>query len=256
MIGNNFPMGFTNTGSSSGSLPTPVSTRGDVRDDDSPNATPRASTPQDYFSQFSTQFGLDNISLSQAPEKENTSNYQGWRKEEDVLLARAWLTVSNCSITGNYQDMKEFWKKITTYYNANRGSLPEREQGKLKSHWFWFSKYVNEFNQHYNRLWNEHRSGWSDDYVRDAAHEAVVSTIEESSKRSRINESGSYTSSSNADRNVEINEIKEEVRPIGQKAAKKGKRKSKEKCKARDDDDELVELRQKMMDLEAKKLEQ
>ena len=50
-------------------------------------------------------------------------------------------------------------------------------------------------------------------------------------KKTKINESGDYTSSSNADTSFEIDRNEDEIRPIGQKAANE-KAKKKKKSKA------------------------
>ena len=112
---------------------------------------------------------------------------------------------------------------------------------------------VNAFNQIYNKLLDEHHSGWSDDQLKEHAREIfyqnhkkrfnyehvwvilkndpkwrATAPLSMSSKRAKDDESGAYTISSNAETNDD------EVRPIRQKAAKaqlKRKRKAKETAK-------------------------
>ena len=68
--------------------------------------------------------------------------------------------------------------------------------------------------------------------VKDDPKWQMVTPMPKSSKRTKNNESGAYTSSSNADTSVGIDEDEAEVRPTDQKAAKEkseSKRKGKEK---------------------------
>ncbi|XP_039143943.1 uncharacterized protein LOC120281076 [Dioscorea cayenensis subsp. rotundata] len=70
--------------------------------------------------------------------------------------------------------------------------------------------------------------------------------LSRSSKKLKINESGAYTSSSNADTSIDVDDIEVEVCPIGQKAAKakaKTKRKGKSNVVEKSKVDEEMEAR-------------
>ena len=69
------------------------------------------------------------------------------------------------------------------------------------------------------------------------------SPLQRFSKKIRTTESGAYTSSSNVDASLDIDDNETEVCPIGQKQAKKGKRKGKSKMNEENNNDELQAFR-------------
>ena len=99
---------------------------------------------------------------------------------------------------------------------------------------------VNEFNQAYNKILSEHRSGWSDDQVKERDQEIYYQnrkkhfnhehvwlmvkndpkwkanySLPRSSKKSKTSESRAYTSSSNTDIPVDLDWNEDEERLIG-----------------------------------------
>ena len=213
---------------------------------------------------------MENINLNAPRNVDVVEKRQAWTPEDDRMLVKAWITISSDSVVGNDQNLKAFWRRIANYFNKHRKSGPERTRTSVKQHWYWLLPQVNEFNQLYNRLLGEHRSGWSDDQIKQHArelyyqsrgkhftHEHVwvmvkddpkwqpVIPISRSTKRTKNTESGAYTSSSNANtsEDVEVDEV--EVRPIGQKAAKD---KAKRKGKAKDMGDTSANVRAEMWD--------
>ncbi|XP_027087578.1 glutathione S-transferase T2-like [Coffea arabica] len=137
---------------------------------------------------------------------------------------------------------------------------------------------VNEFNQCYNKLVGEHYSGWNDDQIKQHARELfhqnknkhfvyehvwvmlkidpkwkANTPMQRSSKKVRTDESGAYTSSSNVDSSFDIDDS--EVRPLGQKAAKKEKRKEKSKTNEQDVDGELNQIRRMLKKHKEEKLQ-
>ena len=73
------------------------------------------------------------------------------------------------SITGNGQNDRAFWKRVAEYFNEIKHDGPTRPHSTVKNHWYWMIPMVNEFNQAYNKKLSEHRSGWSDDQVKECA---------------------------------------------------------------------------------------
>ncbi|XP_050222546.1 glutathione S-transferase T3-like [Mercurialis annua] len=206
--------------------------------------TPKNSSSDAQFPPYSTQQGLENIDLTN--DSVEQEKRVPWNIEDDRLLA--WLTISTNSITGNAQNNKQFWKRITEYFNNNRKSRPSRACNSVKQHRYWMIPMVNEFNQHYNKLAAEHHSGWSDDQLKQRARELYFQIRKKhfilehvwvmlkddpkwkancppqhASKKTRLDEFGAYTSSSNPDINIDIDDSEVEIRPIGQKAAKAAK---------------------------------
>ena len=77
--------------------------------------------------------------------------------------------------------------------------------------------------------------------VKDDPKWQTVEQMPRSSKRTKNNESGAYTSSSNTDMSVRVDKDEVEVRPINQKAAKE-KSKLKRKGKAKESTSGMIKV--------------
>ncbi|KAI3711464.1 hypothetical protein L2E82_41571 [Cichorium intybus] len=183
---------------------------------------------------------------SQNPEKEPTpeetpTNKRSkpkktyWSKEEEILLAKAWLHISSDSITGSQQRDKEFWQRIATYYESNNTSNIVRNQANLKSHWHYMNPLVLAFNQTYSVLKSQHLSGWSEDdlkngaleqyrarYNADFRHDQIWNILKHEPKWLPSSApSGASRSSSNVESFINLDNDEVTARPIGRNAAKK-----------------------------------
>ena len=67
----------------------------------------------------------------------------------------------------------------------------------------------------------------------------INNPLQRFSKKIRTTESGAYTSSSNVDTSLDIDDNEAEVHPIGQKQVKKEKRKGKSKVNEENKNEEL-----------------
>ncbi|CAN1339531.1 Glutathione S-transferase T3, partial [Linum perenne] len=101
----------------------------------------------------------------------NDESRKKWTIEDDKLLASSYLIISTDSVKGNRQNRKDFWERITKYFNDHDMSGNDRTQQSLKSHWFNIIPSVNEFNQCFIQTKRQNHSGWSDDQVMGAARE-------------------------------------------------------------------------------------
>uniref|UniRef100_A0A7N1A5X0 No apical meristem-associated C-terminal domain-containing protein n=1 Tax=Kalanchoe fedtschenkoi TaxID=63787 RepID=A0A7N1A5X0_KALFE len=177
--------------------------------------------------------------------QEKSSRSVKWSAKEEEMLISSWLTVSNDSVIGNAQTRGSFWGRVTDYFNMYRKTKIEREEPRIKSHYYFLMPQVNEFNCYYNQIVSDHHNGWSDNQIIEANKEfpymhiwemvkdepkwAAQIEAQNASKKAKTSESGVYTSSSNRDPEEHCYGGNEsENRPIGQKAAK---RKLKEKGK-------------------------
>ncbi|XP_062076594.1 glutathione S-transferase T3-like [Humulus lupulus] len=162
--------------------------------------------------------GLKNVVLHNEDESRHKGKVK-WSKEANILLISGWLNTSKDVIVGNDQTSTHFWARIAEYYNTNQ----KGEQARTGS-------------------------GWSDEQILDNAHQLYKYENSNSNfllvncwrllkdepkwntmyqpkcgKRTKVSESGTFTSSSNA--NSSDDEVCE-VRPTSQKAAqRKGKEK-------------------------------
>lgn len=214
---------------------------------------PTPNAPNDFseIPPFSTQESVENKELDENNHSK-ALNKEKWSHKEDELMISAWLVISTDSVVGTNQQSKDFWKRIVEYYNTHRASFIERKTNVLKSHYYRINPQVNDFNQGFIRLKNEHHSGWSDDQVMEKAREVYYSvhksqfkyehvwrmvkdepkwrggsSINLSGKRAKTSASGTYTSSTDIHASINTNDVEVEVRPIGTKTAKrKGKEKS------------------------------
>ncbi|XP_075475723.1 uncharacterized protein LOC142510344 [Primulina tabacum] len=164
-----------------------------------------------------------------------------WKKEEDELLAKSYVTMSDDPIIGNDQKGNDFWRHVASYYNDNRpaGSC-RRALNVIRSHWhntvqksghsdedilrLAYEKYRDENNGVAFNLEHVWRIMKTRPLFTPQSDDLLVGT-----KKARISESGASNTSSNKDASVDLDINEEEIRPIGQKAAK---RKEKNKAKS------------------------
>ncbi|XP_075507645.1 uncharacterized protein LOC142544488 [Primulina tabacum] len=142
---------------------------------------------------------LENVDSGAEDRKKRST----WRKVEDKVLARSFVTISDGPIIGNDQKAEAFWGRVASYYNDNRpADTPNRSASVIRSHW--------------------HNT------IQKKSVDHHVST-----KKARTSESGASNTSSNQDASLHVDLIEEENRPMGQKAAKrkgKGKTRSDMEC--------------------------
>ncbi|XP_073049634.1 uncharacterized protein [Primulina eburnea] len=152
--------------------------------------------PETQLSDRETRVDLENVQNADV-DVEGTKKRIIWKKEEDELLARSYVTMSDDPVIGNDQKGNDFWRHVADYYNDNRpaGSSLRALNRIMKTRPLFAPQ--------------------SDDHL--------VGT-----KKARITESGASNTSSNKDASIDLDINEEEIRPIGQKAAKrKGKNKAK-----------------------------
>jgi hypothetical protein len=183
-----------------------------------------------------------------SPEKENQkSGRRLWTKPMNLRLVHAWLNNFNDPIQGVDKKYDHYWKDVAKEYNKDSPKEERRSAAVLKNHWNRYHPIVMKFNHCWNRMKNVHASGESDDQIMVRAHavfsnensdkqflleywwrevkgqhkwERVYPSIE--NKRTKLNASAAYTSSSNQD--TDEASAKVHRRPIGQKVAKTQKR--------------------------------
>ncbi|GAB4828995.1 hypothetical protein Ancab_040627 [Ancistrocladus abbreviatus] len=178
-----------------------------------------------------------------------------WNKEEDKILISGWLNVNKDELIGTDKKKISFWQRIADYYNESRDSGPRRSATQCKAHWHKLSAAVAKFVGCYEQANQQRRSGESECDVFMAAHGIYRTDLKKnftfehawrllrsepkwidsyqpspasdsgSSKRTKINERGGYSSASNTETPTnEGVEFETDVRPRGVKVAKtKGK---------------------------------
>ncbi|XP_023749388.2 glutathione S-transferase T3-like [Lactuca sativa] len=152
-----------------------------------------------------------------------------------MLLAKAWLQISEDSITGSQQRDKEFWRRITAYYEKSNTSNVARTQANLKTHWHYMNPFAVAFNQMYIVLKSQHLSGWSEDDLKratfehyharngaDFRHEHIWNIVKNEQKwKGSSTAYGASMSSSNTESFINLDNDEVTTRPIGRNAAKK-----------------------------------
>ncbi|XP_075473365.1 uncharacterized protein LOC142504374 [Primulina tabacum] len=145
--------------------------------------------------------------------------------------------MSDDPIIDNDQKMNDFWSRVASYYNDNHpvGSC-RRALNVIRSHWHNTvqKKYHDKNNGVTFNLEHVWRIMKTRPMFAPQSDDHLVGT-----KKARVSESGASNTSSNKDVSVDLDINEEEIRPIGQKAAKrKGKNKAKssmEEMKTRHD---------------------
>ncbi|BAT06702.1 Os08g0561000 [Oryza sativa Japonica Group] len=168
-----------------------------------------------------------------------------WTEEENLRLLSSWLNNSLDSINGNDKKGEYYWRDVAAEFNGNTSSNNrKRTVVQCKTHWGGVKKDIAKFCGAYSRARRTWSSGFSDDMIMEKAHALYKSEnndktftleymwrelkdqpkwrriLEEDSKnkRTKISESGAYTSSSNQETEEETS--RKEKRPEGQKKAK------------------------------------
>ncbi|XP_010495554.1 PREDICTED: glutathione S-transferase T3-like [Camelina sativa] len=197
--------------------------------------------------QFSTQFS----DVKEVDENSREARIR-WTAQEDIVLISGWLNTSKDPVVGNGKKGGSFWEKIAFYYGASEAvaGKPKRGVSQCKQMWKKFNEIVNKFVGCYNQASSRRTSGQSEDNVLQMANQLYVNdqkvkfSLEhawrelhheqkwcssnalrghENSKRTKLDVSGTYSSSSNTTSHLE-----EEAnqRPPGVKASKRKANKS------------------------------
>lgn len=199
---------------------------------------------------------LETASTTRAPKGRIATRRKvvGWTTKDDCLLATVWLNCSKNKINGNAQKSDDYWKAVVMFFNENKKEdQAEREWNQCKQHWWTIngavSKYIGCYSQYKDRSGfdeslkiSEAHSLYEQKYASKFSYQHVWSIVRDqdkwkqenakqktgmgdSSKRSKVSESGDYTSSGG---DIGCLDEVEEGRPIGQKASKEvAKRKAK-----------------------------
>ncbi|XP_052137632.1 glutathione S-transferase T3-like [Oryza glaberrima] len=178
-----------------------------------------------------------------------------WKEEENLRFVSTWLNNSVDSVDGNDKKSEYYWKDVADEFNSNRPrNAHTRTVKQMKTHGDNVKRDIAKFCGAYAQVRNTCTSGYSEDMIMEKAHawyknqsqqkpftleymwrelkdqpkwRRIVKKEENKNKRTKISESGAYTSSSNQD--TEEESSTKGRRPEGQKKAKerlKGKGKA------------------------------
>ncbi|XP_022551917.1 glutathione S-transferase T2-like [Brassica napus] len=177
-----------------------------------------------------------------------------WSPIEDVVLISAWLNTSNDPFVGNEQKASAFWKRIGAYYSSSPpiSSLPKRESSNYKQRWQKISDSVSKFVGCYNQAVSQRTSGQSEDDVVQVAYQFYFNDYNTkfvlehawrehrhnqkwcssyssqnsksggSSKRTKLDKAGTFSSSSNTESNIDKEFM---AHPLGVKSSKRKEKK-------------------------------
>ncbi|XP_020219706.1 glutathione S-transferase T3 [Cajanus cajan] len=195
--------------------------------------------------------GLDGIQLDGSAENSSTKKIRvPFTVQEDIILVRSWVNTSKDPIIGVDQTLRQYWSRITEAYNndEDRGEFPERESTQLKARWNRIHPAVQKFIGCYKQAISQKKSGSSEKDVMAFAHKIYTQDtgkkfdmehawvilrdepkwqsdfVQHNSKRGKVTSAGGYSSSSNTETPIELDEYEIPTptsRPIGQKAAKR-----------------------------------
>ncbi|CAA0813981.1 Unknown protein [Striga hermonthica] len=111
--------------------------------------------------------GLDNICLDTdsektkevEPKRRGKATTMPWTHDEDVLLCRAFCTISSDPVIGPQETSEGFWRRIVQYYNeaGEARNLTQRTMESAKSHFYAFHEDCLKFNASINRQPEEER---------------------------------------------------------------------------------------------------
>ncbi|KAJ1431739.1 glutathione S-transferase t2-like protein [Sesbania bispinosa] len=111
---------------------------------------------------FSSEVGLDNITLNEEEQPTQRRQRARFTMEEDILLIQSWLNVSKDAVVGVNQKAYSFWQRIKENYNEYRGTLQARELSQLKCHWQKLNSTIQKFAGCYKQVVQRKKSGSSE----------------------------------------------------------------------------------------------
>ncbi|XP_039840744.1 glutathione S-transferase T3-like [Panicum virgatum] len=190
----------------------------------------------------------DSSSSSEGVEEVTGRTRVNWTELENQRLLSAWCHHSIDAVKGTDQKAEHYWKAVAVEFNSN---TPEKSRKRTalqcKTHWGGLKRDISKFCGAYAKVRNTYVSGQSEDMVMEKAHQwykggnkqkpftleylwrdvkdlpkwrrLLAQEEETKNKRTKLSESGAYTSSSNHDTEEET-VGKQLKRPEGQKKAK------------------------------------
>jgi len=183
---------------------------------------------------------------------ESTSPWPATQQDKQPVnlnnSSSAWCHHSIDAVKGTDQKAEHYWKAVAVEFNSN---TPEKSRKRTalqcKTHWGGLKRDISKFCGAYAKVRNTYVSGQSEDMVMEKAHQwykggnkqkpftleylwrdvkdlpkwrrLLAQEEETKNKRTKLSESGAYTSSSNHDTEEET-VGKQLKRPEGQKKAK------------------------------------
>ncbi|XP_063948241.1 glutathione S-transferase T3-like [Daucus carota subsp. sativus] len=220
-----------------------------------PTPTNVQESPLSQFSTFDSRDVIDlnenNIEVEEI--QDIRDNNVQWKWEEDKLLISAWLNVSIDPLVGTDQKGDTFWERIHQYCEESDPGLIIRGTVAIRKRW----QRINERAQKYGACFEKAQkivgSGSNMDDIIEKAHLLhkthygkkcnfdkhwselrrqpkwrAPTTNSGSTKRTKLSDSGAYSSSANNETPDDNNIVESPVRPKGTKATKrKGKGKKK-----------------------------
>ncbi|KAL9659290.1 hypothetical protein QQ045_024095 [Rhodiola kirilowii] len=177
-----------------------------------------------------------------------------WKWVEDKLLISAWLNVSIDPLVGTDQKGEVFWDRVHQYCEEDNPGVIKRGAHAMRKRWQRINEGAQKFGSCYEAAQKTIGSGSNMENINERAHELHCAKYKkksnfdrhwlelrsESVKRTKLSNSGAYSSSGNNDTPTNENECESPVRPKGTKAAK---RKGKGKAKTVEASEEYKELR-------------
>ncbi|XP_010412472.1 PREDICTED: glutathione S-transferase T3-like [Camelina sativa] len=182
-------MGYSNSNSFSRNFTDLLNSQQEMNNPESlPSFSPHIQISSSPIRQFSSQF-----SDVQDLDDNSREPRHRWTPQEDVVLISGWLNTSKDPVMSNGQKLGSFWDQIAFYYGESEAvaGKPKRGASQCKKRWKNIYETVNKGN--------------------------------ENSKRTKLDVSGTYSSSSNTTSSVEE---ETEERPPGVKASKITSKKS------------------------------
>ena len=201
---------------------------------------------------------LDNDDEDEVQEAtEEVARRLRWGGVEDSLLISGWMNTSKDAIRGTNQCSNTYWNRVSSYYNERREDLPSRSWKQCKNRFQKLNALASKFTGVYAISERGRMSGESHDDVLARAHvlyteqykskfnheniwrmlknlpkwqssiQPTSSKQGDSSKRTKVNEFGAYTSSSNVGTPSSEGGTPDSsfVRPLGRTSSKRaGKR--------------------------------
>lgn len=159
-----------------------------------------------------------------------------WTSDEDELLCRAWIAVSEDPLSGTGQKAGKFWRRIHDFYISEVADGDnERNEAALTSRWNSIRASVSKFCGYFDKVKTTEHSGWSPEmYVDEARRLWKLQSVKGSefgfqtcweylkTQRKWMVDIGAVSAAQEVSVEVESKStVETPTRPIGQRSAKR-----------------------------------
>ncbi|XP_023735860.2 uncharacterized protein LOC111883776 [Lactuca sativa] len=214
--------------------------------------------PETVVSDSEPEFVTETQPTRATNKRKEKAEARCWERLEALVLAQSWIDISDDATVGKDQKHDRFWIRVLHSFHKGMGRGEYRSKHQVYSKWGKMNKEVMLFNDLWNNMKRQWKSGESDEVILQKAlkvyqqenlkafNKTFDQHIDSGSKRNRTSEFDHTTS----DARVQFDLNEDEPVPVSPPSRPLGRDKSKNKGKGKaSDSDDLKEMGTNMKDI-------